>query len=161
MARISVLPPLPGSGEAPATTVPETPDRSPNRIEERLTPRLAKKGFCAVPSFLLANAYRLKPHEGASGLRPLEVLTLIQLLDHKWDRRAPFPTVTRLAIRMGVSTRTVRGALKSLEDLGLLQREYSETGGPSRYHLDGLFARLEAMMDEDAKRAGEAEKEVG
>jgi DNA-binding transcriptional ArsR family regulator len=119
-------------------------DRS---IAARLTPRLAHK-FCAVPSFFLSNYSQLKPHAGARGLNSTEAMTVIQLLDYKWDKRAPFPTVGALADRMGLKPRTVRAAIKNLEGLGYVRRVALRQGGANRYIFDGLFKVLERMMDE-------------
>ena len=121
-------------------------------MAERLTPRLAEK-FCAVPSYFLANYSRIKPHEGAAGLTSTEALLIIHLLDFKWTKDAPFPSVGNLAARLGISDRAVRDAMKRLEGLGLIKREARThaSGGRSsnKFHLDGLFKRLEKMLDDD------------
>jgi DNA-binding MarR family transcriptional regulator len=117
-------------------------------VEERWTLRLSSQ-FCPVSSYFLHNYYRLRPHEGAQGLTSTEAMTLIQIIDHKWDRRAPWPTLGTLAKRLGSTERTVRATIKRLEALGYIQREYAPHGGPNRYHLDGLFKALEQMMDAD------------
>lgn len=102
--------------------------------------------------------HRLRPHEGARWLNSTEAMVLIHILDHKWDGRAPFPPLTKLAPRMGLSVRAVRAAVKRLEDLGYMRREPSPFGGPNRYHFDGLLAALHRLQDEDAakKEAKEA-----
>ena len=76
-------------------------------------------------------------------------MVIIHLVDHKWDERAPFPTVRTLATRMSLSVRGVRNALQTLESNGYVRREASATGGPNRYHLQGLFEALEQMMASD------------
>jgi hypothetical protein len=126
-----------------------------HRVEVRLTPKLAN-GFCAVPSILIQGAHRLRPHEGAQGLTPTEVLILIHLLDRKWDARMPFPAITTVAEQMGLKPRTVRGAIQRLEKLGYLKRLPMMNGGPNRYDLSGLFAVLEKLMDEDVAKADAA-----
>ena len=122
-------------------------------ITSRWTPKLAAK-FCPVSSFFLANYHRLQPLPGARCLSSSEAMLLIQILDHKWTVKAPFPAVATLAKRMGISTRAVRSNLRSLETSGYLRREFRSNGKTSLYHLDGLYAALEQLFDEDeAKRA--------
>lgn len=120
------------------------------KIESRWTPQLAKR-FCPVSSFFLSNYHRLKPHEAARGLNSTEALLIIHLMDYKWDDRAPFPTLTTISKRMGLTVRAVRSAVKNLEDLGYLKRERSRSGGPNRYHLQGLFKALEELQSRDAE----------
>lgn len=118
-------------------------DRS---VAARWTKRL--EHFVPVSQYFLENYHRLG---GSKGLSSAEVMVIIHLMNHKWDGRAPFPTVGLLAKRMGVTDRAVRTVVKTLEGLGLLQRVYAPHGGPNRYHLEGLFQALEKMMDEDLK----------
>jgi DNA-binding MarR family transcriptional regulator len=80
-------------------------------------------------------------------------MLVIQLMDFKWDERAPFPSVGRLAKRMGLTPRAVRAALRSLETSGFIKREYSHDGGPNRYHFGGLFAALERLLGEKTREA--------
>ncbi len=121
-------------------------------VDQRWTPRLARQ-FCPVSSFFLANYHRLRPHDNAEGLNSSEAMVLIHIFDHKWDARAPWPTVNTIARRMGISDRQVRSILKRLEDLGYVRRDPFPNGGPNRYHMDGLISALEKMMDEDTERA--------
>ena len=128
------------------------PDRS---VAARWTPRLAERHFTPISEVFLHNLQRLRPNPGARGLNPTEALVIIQLMSHKWDSRAPFPALTTIAERLGLQVRSVRAAVKRLEDLGYLRREPSTYGGPNRYHLDGLFTALEALVEEDAKLAAQ------
>lgn len=126
---------------------PEGEDKKHDRsVAARWTKRL--EHFVPVSEYFLKNYHRLG---GSKGLSSAEVMVIIHLMDHKWDSRAPFPTVGLLAKRMGVTDRAVRTAVKTLEDLGLLKRVYAPHGGPNRYQLEGLFQTLEKMMDEDLK----------
>ena len=131
------------------TTIGPTPAMPPSGVARRLTPKLAERGWAAVPSYLLANAHRIKPHTGARGLNSSEVLFLIHLLDFKWREKDPFPTMGTLATRMSMSTRGVRDIAKRLEDLKLIKRIKAPHGGPNRYRLTQLFEKLEQMMEED------------
>ena len=124
-----------------------TEDKPNYSVQARWTERLGKR-FCPVSSVFLANYHRLRPHENARGLNSTEAMLVIQILDHKWTTKAPWPSVPTLAKRLGISTRAVRAALKSLEDGGWLRREY-RNHGTNLFHFDGLFAALEALMDAD------------
>jgi DNA-binding HxlR family transcriptional regulator len=125
-------------------------------VEARWTKPLAER-FCPVSSFYLHAYHRLRPHEGARGLNSSEALLIIHLIDFKWGEEAPWTTVPLLAKRMGLSPRQVRATLRSLEQLGYVQRAASMSGGPNRYHLDGLFRALEKLMAEDAAAKDEKE----
>lgn len=130
-----------------------TPSR---KVEARWTPKLATR-FCPVSSFFLGNYHRLAPHGGARGLNSTEALLIIHLMDYKWDARAPYPTLTTISEKMGLTVRAVRSAVKRLEDLGYLVREPSRNGGPNRYHLEGLFKALEELQEKDVSASDAAE----
>jgi DNA-binding MarR family transcriptional regulator len=124
-------------------------DRS---VAARWSPRLAQS-FSPVPEYFLANYHRLRPREDAQGLTSTEAMVIVQLMSFKWDSRAPFPTIGKIAKRMGLAERTIREAVRRLEQLGYLQREFSPHGGPNRYHVEGLVRALEALMDADVVAA--------
>lgn len=127
------------------------PSQRPERaVGERWTPKLASKGWSPVSSFFLANYHRLDSGPGTKPLSSTAAMLVVQLIDHKWTRDAPFPTVKRLATRMGLTDRSIRLILNTLNELGLVRREPRYVGGPNEYHLDGLFQRLEGMMTADA-----------
>lgn len=98
--------------------------------------------FCPVSSYFLRNYHRLN-------LNSSDAMLVIQLMDHKWDERHPFPSLKTIAQRMGLAQRTVRHTVKTLQGLGLLKR-LPTTGGTNRYDMSGLFAKLEELMDADA-----------
>lgn len=122
-------------------------------VEQVWGPKLGKS-FTAVSNFFLANAHRLA---NGNGLTPTEMLVVIQILSFKWSSQAPFPSLRSIATRMHLSVRTVRDTVRRLEGLGLVQRELNPNGGRSRYHFEGLFKQLEALMAQDiaAKDASE------
>lgn len=92
-------------------------------------------GFVAVPMALL----RL---QSKYGLTPTELLVLINLLAHWWQPDRPvFPRSTTIAKRMGVDTRTVQRATKSLEEKGLLERGKMDDGRRI-FQFDALAKKL-------------------
>jgi DNA-binding MarR family transcriptional regulator len=137
-----------------ADAAPEKHDKQPkdHRVPVRLTPKLAN-AWAAVPTALIQGAHRLRPHDGARGLNPTEVMVLIHLLDRKWDERMPFPAITTIAEQMGLKPRGVRAVVERMEKLGYLKRYPMANGGPNRYDLTGLFTALEKLMDEDVAKA--------
>lgn len=124
-------------------------------VAKRWTPRLAEK-FTAVPNYLLHNIHRLKP-EGGRCLNGTEVVVLLQLASVRIGSRPPRIALTTVAKRMGVSTRTVREAVRTLEGLGYLRRIPDTNGGANRYDFTPLIEKLEAMMDDDADAAEQDE----
>lgn len=144
------------ASNAGANTESKTIDRS---VAARWTPRLAENHFTAVSAVFLENLQRLRPHDGARGLNPTEAMVIIQLMSFKWDARAPFPALTTIADRLGLAPRTVRATVKRLEELGYIRREASTFGGTNRYHFDGLFRALEALLDERGDAAADASQE--
>ena len=132
------------------------PDLKPGKIvwgvDQRWSPALAKK-FCPVSSIFLEHYHELAPVPGGRGMTSTEAMLIIQILDYKWDSRAPFPTVKTLAKRMGLSARMIRTALKNLEDGQYIRREPFPNGGPNRYHFEGLFTALEKFVQVQALEA--------
>lgn len=143
--------------EAQATPISQTSEQPPHATEDRSvaarwSTRLATR-FCPVPTYFLENYHRLRPGPNANGLSSTEAMVVIHLVSFKWSARAPFPTVGTIAERMGLHERSVRAAVRNLEQLGYLKREFSRHGGPNRYHFDGLIQALEALMDQDLAAA--------
>ncbi len=142
----------------PSPDIPRPADgagRGAHSVEKRWTPALAKS-FCPVSSYFLANYSRLRPHGGAAGLTSTEAMLVIQLIDYKWDAAAPFPSLSTLGERMGLSTRHVRETMKRLEGLGYVKRVPRAFGGSNAIELSGLFTALEKLQAQDAERVDAA-----
>ena len=132
---------------------------------ERWTPKLGQR-FCPVSSFFLENYHRLGTHDEVKkekGLSSTEAMLIIQIMDFKWTADRPFPAVGTLAIRMGLTKRTVRSTLQRLEEKRLIKREYRKNTGRSTtlYCFDGLFQSLEKLLeqDENLKKSTNQEEE--
>lgn len=132
----------------PLSVEPDPQQNASSGIEARWGSRLAVP-FNPVSRYFLHNYHRLRPHPGARGLNSTEAMLVIQILDHKWDSRAPFPTISTLAKRMGVTARSIRSTLKRLEDLNYVHRDPSPFGGPNKYRFEGLIDALHKLMDAD------------
>jgi hypothetical protein len=117
-------------------------DTAPDRqVANRWTPRLAQVGWTPISNYFLENYHRLK-------LTHTEAMVVVHLLQFKWDDAAPFPSLGTLAKRMGVTPPSVRTHLRALEKKGCLQREM-QIGSTNRFHLQGLFLKLETLMTRD------------
>lgn len=130
--------------------------------DRSLEARWGKVGrrFTAIPNALPQFAHMLDRRgvPGGSkgkGLTPTEMAVIINLATFWWDTNAPYPALKTLAERIGVSTRAVRSTLEKLEAMGYLRREFSKTGGPSKYHMEGLVT---ALNDLDAVVNGNPRK---
>ncbi|AIE85496.1 AsnC family transcriptional regulator [Fimbriimonas ginsengisoli Gsoil 348] len=73
-------------------------------------------------------------------------MLIVHLMQHKWDAKAPYPGFETLAKRMGMTSTAVRNHARSLEKKGYLKRE-PRVSQTNRFHLDGLFRKLEAYIE--------------
>ncbi len=89
-------------------------------VADKWGQQVAQRGFSQVPNYLLLiNQFLNKD----ARLSPTELLVLIQLVGSWWRKDAmPFPSMTTLATRCGVSSRQIQRAVNRLEKLGLVQR---------------------------------------
>jgi predicted transcriptional regulator len=104
---------------------------------------VAERGFAQVPNYLLLMNQFL---EEESRLTSAELLILIQLVGSWWKKDdLPFPSMSTLARRTGVSARQVQRAINRLESLGLLKRSKRKASGivaSNAYDLTPLSAVL-------------------
>lgn len=125
-------------------------DERDSRIVARWGEKLGAS-FTPIPTFFLQAYHRLghrpgtTPAEGTKGLSSTEVLVVVHLMSYRWGMGAPHPSLKTIAERMGMTQRGVRLALKRLDDLGYIRREYSDKGGTTRYHFEGLIQVLEEL----------------
>lgn len=94
-------------------------------------------GWTAVPNLLLKKQCELK-------LKAIELNVLLNLIRFWWNPDdAPFPSLEKMAIEMGVSDRTVYRAFSSLEENGFIKRIQED--GKTKYELQGLVNKLKAL----------------
>jgi predicted transcriptional regulator len=81
---------------------------------------VAERGFAQIPTYLLnLNRFLDKDHR----LSPVEMLVLFQLVGSWWKKdESPFPAMSTLAIRCGVSSRQVQRAVTKLNELKLIEK---------------------------------------
>ena len=106
----------------------------------RWTPELIKGGWTPIADVFLEHYADLVPP-----ITSLEAMLVIQLLQHKWDKSAPFPAFKTLAKRMGMSDASARSHARSLSRKGYLAREMRKAQ-TNRFYLDPLFKKLEEYV---------------
>ena len=95
------------------------------------------EGYAAVPRRLLARGAELK-------LDATDQALLVHLLSFKMTEAAPWPSVRKLAERLGLSACAVRRRVRKLEGRGLIVRE-SRIGRTNEYNLQPLAAALREL----------------
>lgn len=91
----------------PPTTPPHT------KISVRFGDPMLEAGHTAVPNLVLR-------HYAAAGITTEEMLFTIQVWSYWWDERDPYPSLEKIAERMGTSIKTVRRYSASLQAKALL-----------------------------------------
>ena len=144
-----------------STDEPKPGEATPNRVEaakieaakndlaQRTTARVARRGYCPLPTDFLRLHSRFVDARGKR-LNPSEVLLLIHLYSFKRGPGHPFPAIDTLAQRLGVTDRAVRKMLHHLEKCQLVRRIYDgQRRKSNRYDLSGLWQKVEALIDAD------------
>jgi DNA-binding MarR family transcriptional regulator len=148
-------PPMLASEDEPkhGGATPNRVEAAKNDLARRTTNRIARSGFCPVPSALLFHHNRFRDPQGKR-LNPSEVLLLIHLYSYKRGADHPYPGIDTLARRLGVTDRAVRKMLNRLEKCQLVRRIYdSRNRRSNRYDLAGLWRAIEDMLDADSQAA--------
>lgn len=126
-------------------------------IRERWKEGALSLGFTAIPTVLFFL-------QREKNLNSIAFNTLLNLLIHWWDKDEwPHPSMESLAIRMGVSVRTVQRAINDLEKANLLDkkptsRTSKKYGGRNIYDLGKLVDYLDTMGPSVALRVREKER---
>jgi predicted transcriptional regulator len=132
----------------PATIpLPEGPDPAvhPARTFVRVWGDAMIPGFQQVPHALLKNQFRL-------GLSPLDVVIILNIAMHWWGREnLPYPTMERIAKRIGVSRRSIERRIAFLENAGIVKRMRFETNNKGKKIRRFDLAKLVALVEEQAR----------
>lgn len=102
----------------------------------------ADTGWSAIPNILLVNQWRLQ-------LTSEQLNVALNIFMH-WHAkmRMPFPRVSTIAKRMGVSERSVHRTLKTLLDRGFLIKEKRKRYTAQSYDVTPLVHVLQRLSDE-------------
>jgi DNA-binding transcriptional regulator YhcF (GntR family) len=117
-------------------------DNGHRHVSQRWTPTIAQAGWTPVSDYFLANYHRLK-------LSHIEAMVIIHLMQFKWDYSDPYPSLQKIAKRMGITVASVRKHMQTLEAKEMIIR-HQRTGTSNRYNLNRLFQHLESLMERDA-----------
>lgn len=110
--------------------------------------KVASRGFTQIPNYLVNLNLFVDAEERLS---PVEMLILIQLVASWWKKdEMPFPSMSTMADRLGISERQVLRSIGVLEKKGLLKREKRKVKGiiaANVYNLKPLVSTLETIAD--------------
>lgn len=108
---------------------------------------LFNKGYLPVPSLFLEHYSHLNPP-----LNSGEAMFVLQLMDHKWDTKLPFPGYKTIAKRMGVTDKMVRTHAQNLCIKKYLRR-HMRIGQTNKFDLTPLFDALATYIADKPKKA--------
>lgn len=135
----------------------KTTGASERQLKEKWGAVTLSNGFTAIPNTLIERQQALK-------IKPTEMNILLILMKYWWENdRTPYPSKETIAEMINRDSSTVRKAMKSLEEKGLVKRtsRYYEKGGQTsnEYDLSGLVESLKTQSTEiknlQAKRKSE------
>lgn len=106
-----------------------------------------RRDFQQIPNALLRNQFRLN-------LSPLDMLIVLNISLHWWTaENRPYPTIERIARRIGVSRRSVERSIASMERRRLLVRMPYEVNGDGkkirRFDLSNLVRAVAYYASRD------------
>jgi hypothetical protein len=111
-----------------------------------------RSGWTPVANFFLETYSSLSP-----AIKHSEAMFVIHLMQHQWDADRPFPAMTTMAKRMGISTTAVRSLARSLERKGYVSR-VARPGRSNEFAIAPLIAALEERWWNDFERRTEAKE---
>ena len=104
-----------------------TPTNKAHSFGERWSPALHRFGHTQISNFFLRYYHKLQLTHG-------EAMFVVHLMQHKWDKYAPYPSYKTLGERMGVSIKSARRFAASLQQKGFLWRQYT-TGRSNQFGI--------------------------
>lgn len=115
------------------------------------------EGYTVLPNVILQNQKALE-------LKHLDVLVLMCLLSHWWDKDdLPRPGKTSIARTLDVDPRTVQRSIAKMEKQGYIQRKERRAGVgdnmPNFYDLSGLVAAAKKQAEQAKKLKSARSKE--
>jgi len=104
---------------------------------------IADRGFTAVPNALLKSYSILD-------ITPAQFLVLVNLESFRWNAKEyPYPSIERLARRMGVAERSVTRNISALENKhGLIER-IPRSYKTNAYSFEPIICRLNDIIRQD------------
>ncbi|GAC1650313.1 MAG: hypothetical protein NVS4B8_24470 [Herpetosiphon sp.] len=112
------------------------------RITAYFGDTIMQAGFMPLPHLFLRHYRRL-------GLSQIQAMFVLQLMEIAWDFGDAPSTVTKLAKRMGVTTRSIQLCSQEVQALGLVEiyDQFDQSGAQveNGYDLSPLFQQLSAL----------------
>jgi len=131
--------------------VSETNDQNKNdySIVRKWGKSVSERGFTQIPIYLL-NINRFLKSEYR--LKPTEFMVILQLVSTWWKAEEnPFPSISTLAARCGVSSRQVQRSINRLDEIGFISRKNRQEEKmilSNSYNLRPLVSILNAISSE-------------
>lgn len=124
--------------------------RDEKALHQKWGAAVIAEGYTALPNVILQNQKALE-------LKHLDVLVLMCLLSHWWDKDAlPRPAKATIAQTLDVDPRTVQRSIAKMEAQGYIQRKARWAGVgdnlPNSYDLSGLVAAAKRLAEQARKR---------
>lgn len=124
----------------------KNPPKEEKALHQKWGAAVIAEGYTVLPNVILQN-------QKALGLKHLDVLVLMCLLSHWWDKDdLPRPAKTSIAQTLDVDPRTVQRSIAKMEGQGYIQRRARRAGVgdnlPNYYDLSGLVASAQAQATE-------------
>ncbi len=114
-------------------------------IEAKWGRDVAERGFAQIPNYLLLiNMFVADEHR----VTPIETLILIHLVASWWKKdEMPFPSMSTLADRIGISERQVQRAIKALEEKTYIKKTRKKMRGIVASNVYDLQPLVKVLND--------------
>lgn len=146
---------------SPSPTAPPTKAAATKESEKKFGRAVMSHGAYILPAILLRSQARLN-------VNSTEMIVLLQLLDFWWaENSSAYPSMSKIAERVALSTKQVQRTINSLVEKGLIastNRTLPNNGKTSNlYTFDGLVEKLESFEKDfaAARRVKEAASKPG
>lgn len=141
-----------------ATKAKEKPQKDDVKVNEKKWGKATvAAGWTLLPNILLER-------QAVLGIKPTQLNILLVILKHWWEADTlPFPEMNTIAKMIGVSRSAVQRNIRSLEQLGFIQRieRKSSNGGnrSNQYDFTGLINYLKPYAEDELKEREAKKKE--
>lgn len=115
----------------------ENNQKQSQSFADKWTPAIEKFGYTSLPNLLLSARKKLRISAG-------EMLVILAIESFRWDQRKPFPSLTALGLKTGLTVRSVRRHITDLERKGIIKR-VRRSGTSNAYDLSPLINVLDRV----------------
>lgn len=130
------------------------PGITPSALQKKWGATIMAAGFTAVPDVLLRRM-------GALGLKPMEMIVLLQVLTYWWEAdHKPYPSKKAIASAIGCGEKAVQKIITRLEKLGFIKRierpRAADRNQTNIYDFAPLIELLQPHAQEEAAKIEQA-----